>query len=181
MKKLNVVFADDFVEVPEWNYFEDELVKVFRLNNNERKTLHESTVAHLIAAIPFAAGCDDPFRTAILHLGAYMMELRGFEKYCSHLLFDDSNIMSRLDSISNFKGGDESIKEHGMIMLVLIMLEGYHKSQKKDAETGKYNPLNSGAWDYERIKQFYEAKLRLIKNPLLDGIYYNPILAGVWD
>ncbi len=77
MKNLSVVLKTDYESLPEWDYFENELTKVFRLTKNERKTLHESTVARLIAAIPFAAGCEDPFRTAILHLVAYMAELRG--------------------------------------------------------------------------------------------------------
>lgn len=128
-----------------------------------------------------AAGCEDPFRTAILHLVAYMAELRGFERYCSHLPSDDANMMSRIECISYFKGGDDAIKEHGMTMLILIMLESYHASQKKDAENGIYNPLNSGAWNYKDIKQFYEAKLALTRNSILDEIYYNRMPVEAWN
>ena len=175
MKNLNVISENDFGASFDWNYFENELSRVFRLTDDERKILHKSTAARLIATIPFAANCDDPFRTAILHLCAYMAELKGFEKYCSHLPSDDSDIMSRLDCISHFKGGDKKIIEHGMTMLSLIMLEGYRASQKKDLENGIYNPLNSGTWNYENLKHFFEAKLKIVKNPSLDEIYCNPM------
>ena len=76
--------------------------------------------------------------------------------------------------ISHFQGGDKNIIEHGMDMLALIMLKGYKTSQETDAENGTYNPLNSGAWDYEASEKLLEAKIKNFHNVILDGIFYGP-------
>lgn len=39
------------------------------------------------------------------------------------------------------------------------MIEGYHKSMKKDEKENIYNPLNSNTWDYTTLKKELVNKL----------------------
>lgn len=162
----------ELCEPPHWNYFTEELSRAFRLTEKESKELYKSTVARIIAAIPFVAGCESPERTAIAHLSLYEVELKGFEKYCGHQTSDDADIMERLKPIADFEGGNRDVIHHGMTMLALIMLEGYNRSRGLDFSKQVYNPLNSGAWNYKELKVFLTSELRQIEVPLLDEIYF---------
>lgn len=179
MKTIASIKSSNF-EIPEWNYLVEEAQSVFNLTESETERLYESKTARIIAAIPFAAGCEEAERTAILHLCAYMAEIRGFQKFCSHLPSDDESLYKRLEMISHFQGGDKNIIEHGMDMLAFIMLKGYKASQKTDAENRTYNPLNSGSWDYEASEKLLEAKIKNLHNVILDGIFYGPLADRGW-
>ena len=61
-----------------------------------------------------------------------------------------------------------------MDMLAFIMLKGYKASKEADAANGIYNPLNSGAWDYDAAEKLLEAKIKNYHNAMLDGIFYGP-------
>ncbi|MCF0124780.1 MAG: hypothetical protein HUJ68_03320 [Clostridia bacterium] len=154
----------------EWDYLISETSKVFRLTNEETEKLFNNQTARLIATIPFAAHCLLPERTAIAHLGLYLMELKGYQQYCAHLPSDDADIFSRLEPISNFWGGDEKVIKHGMYLLALIMLEGYKKSAKKDIKNGVYNPIAVGVWNYHQIKNDLVNKISKLDTGIFDYI-----------
>ncbi|MCR4579990.1 MAG: hypothetical protein K5681_06570 [Treponema sp.] len=46
---------------------------------------------------------------ATAHLCLYMAEKRGFQEYCAHMPDDDNTLLTRLDFISTFDGGDQQI------------------------------------------------------------------------
>ncbi len=50
-----------------------------------------------------------------------------------------------------------------MNKLALQMLCGYNRDREKDMINGEYNPLNSGAWNFEKLK-----------NELVEAILNNP-------
>lgn len=166
MKKLQ--------EIPDatWEYFVQEMKKVFRFTRKETKWFRNCKTAKLIATIPFAAECDEPERTAIAHLCIYLTELRGFQKFYSHLPSDDIDLFKRLGFISTFEGGNKDIIEYGMNLLCLTMIEGYHKSENEDKKMGIYNPFVSGKWNYNiclnRIKQSLDCN----SFPELDNLYF---------
>ena len=158
-----------------WNYFVNEISKVFKLSKKEYKELDNSITAKIIATIPFAANCSSPERTATAHLCLYMAEKRGFQEYCAHLPSDDANLLKRLDFISTFEDGDQLIIEHGMHILALIMLEGYYHSATKD------NPIVSGVWNYEQKKNEIVKVLRKIKVSELDDLADEVFaMSSVW-
>ena len=181
MNNFNTVSKDELVDwnLPEWDSIVDEISKVFRLNNEEKKNLYFSKTARIIATIPFAANCKQPERNAIAHLCLYLAELKGFQKYCSHSPEDDFDIYNRLAFIATFEGGDESVISYGMNMLAMIMIEGYHKSENKDLSNNIYNPFVSGAWNYKQIKNELSKKLNSFSNSLLDSCYYID-RGGMW-
>lgn len=57
--------TEDFTE---WEYLATETARVFNLTKNEAEILYNSNTAKIIAAIPFAANCKEPERTAITRL-----------------------------------------------------------------------------------------------------------------
>lgn len=163
--------------LPQWSYLLTEISKVFSLNSKEIEILSNSTTAKIIATIPFESNCKEPERTAIAHLCLYIAELKGFQKYCSHNKEDDADIYNRLAFISTFEGGNYQIIEHGMAILALIMIEGYKKSKQKDEKAGVYNPLVSGTWNYQSIKNSLLLKINKISVPNLD-ILLNADVGG---
>ena len=181
MNSTNLALKNEFdtFAVPEWDYIITELSNVFRLTKEETERLYSSNTAKLIAAIPFAAGCKEPERTAIAHLCIYEAEILGFQKYFAHLPSDDSDIFNRLRCISDFDGGNKEVIDHGMSLLALIMLEGYNKSKTEDKKNGIYNPLTSQAWDYISIKQLLLSRILEIDCPELDSYFIPPKLN--WD
>ncbi len=168
------------IEIPEWDYFVEEARSVFGLSDSDTERLYGSRTARIIVAMPFAAGCEDAERTAILHLVAYIAEIKGFQKFCAHLPSDDKTLYERLDMISHFKGGDKQIIEHGMDMLALIMLQGYRASQNADAKSGVYNPRNAGTWDYDAAEKMLEGRIKNFHNTILDGLFYGPFTGMGW-
>ena len=165
--------------LPEWDYFVDELSNVFRFTAEEKNKFYNNYTAKIIATIPFEAKCKEPERTAIVHLCLYIAEIRGFQKYCSHLPSDDDDVYNRFSFISTFKGGNKDIINHGMNILALIMLEGYKKSFKKDKIHKIYNPLVSGKWNYQSIKNKLLWEINKIEVPNLDWIF-TKIPLNVW-
>ena len=69
-EEKETVFTEKLNSLPDstWNYFVKEMKKVFHFTHKETKWFKNCKTAKLIATIPFAAGCDEPERTAIAHL-----------------------------------------------------------------------------------------------------------------
>ena len=132
----NLATKYEELEVPEWDYFVSEIQNIYRLTNEETEDFSNNTTAKIIAAIPFFAGCYRPELSAISHLSLYLNEKKGFQKFCSCTTLDKTNIFERLEPISNFRGGDKKIIQYGMNTLAYIMIEGYHRTEKIDAENG---------------------------------------------
>ena len=170
MKAAAIETIDD-EKFLDWDYMVCEMAVIFRMTEDESRRFAESGTAKIIATLPFAAGCSEPERTAVLHLCMYVAEIRGVQKYFAHLPSDDKDVFSRLGCIADFEGGDKDIIEHGMCMLALIMLEGYKRSECFDKTNGIYNPLVSKAWNYSSIKQDLEKKIKKISCPDLDEIF----------
>ena len=162
-----------------WNYITKELKIIFRLSRKELKWLKNCKTAKLIATIPFVAECYEPERTAIAHLCIYLAEIRGFQKYCSHLPSDDINLFNRLAFISTFEGGNNIVINYGMNLLALEMIEGYNKSKEKDKINNIYNPFISGSWDYEKIKSEIINKLKNSEYSGLEEWFNSP--AESWN
>mgnify|MGYP003419686877 FL=1 len=154
----------------EWDYLATEISNAFRFTNEEKDVFSNNPTAKLIASIPFVANCIEPERTAIAHLCLYVAELKGFQKYCSHVPSDDSDIFNRLAFISTFEGGNRANIEHGMNILALIMIENYKRTEKSDKEKGIYNPFVAGTWNYKQIKNKLLWDINKIEVPEIDWI-----------
>lgn len=176
MNTTNLAFKDDneVNSLFDWNYFVNEIGKIFKFTSEEILWFTNCKTAKLITTIPFAANCIEPERTAIAHLCIYVAEIKGFQKYYAHQPSDDFDIYNRLAFISTFEGGNRKIIEEGMNILALIMIEGYHKSEKNDSENNIYNPFVSEKWNYDKLKVEIENKIKNIHS----GYFGNFINSG---
>ena len=134
-----------------WAEISDRLSEAFRMTAEEKEWFCEGRIAKLIAAIPFLAGCEDAERTAVAHLGTYLLSTRETKRYFNAQPEDKASVLERLRLGSNFKGGDARIIEKGLCLLALNMVSDYHRDLDEDARLGKYNPIAAGAWDYKTV------------------------------
>jgi hypothetical protein len=132
-----------------WAEISDRVADAFRMTEEEKKSFAEGRIARLIAAIPFLAGCDEAERTAVAHLGTYILSLRETKIYFNAQGGDGLSVFDRLRLGTNFKGGDARIIERGLCLLALNMVSDYQRDIEEDAALGKYNPIAAGAWDYK--------------------------------
>ena len=165
-----------------WEEFVEKISGTFRLKDEEKKAFAENRVAKLIAAIPYNAGCDDAERTALSHLGTFMVAK---DKYgvsvFAHTADDDSDVLKRIRCISDFAGGDTEIIKRGMNLLALVQLEDHHNDIASDASSGNYNPVASGSWDYDKMKADLAAQIKAVDCPEMDEVMTVENLQGFWD
>jgi hypothetical protein len=132
-----------------WAEISGRVAEAFRMTEDEREELRGSRIAKLIAATPFLAGCDDAERTAVAHLGTYLLSIRETKPYFNTRPEDARGPLERLRLISSFSGGDRRIIERGLCLLALNMVSDYKRDIEEDERLGKYNPIAAGAWDFE--------------------------------
>mgnify|MGYP001344891158 CR=1 FL=1 len=130
-----------------WAELAAQIADAFRMRETESSAFKANKTARLIAAIPFAAGCEEPERTALAHLATYLIAgspscRRAFD----HKAADDREALARLAPIADFQGGDKKVIDRGMRLLALIMVSGYRRDLEKDGKSGEYNPLLAKAW-----------------------------------
>ena len=135
----------------QWDQIVDMVAEAFRFTEDETERFRSRAIPKLIAAIPFLAGCKDPLRTAISHLGTYILSVR-LPKVANTKPSDDEYLFRRLETINHFIGGDEEIIQRGMNLIALCMLCDYERDTEEDSQLKKYNPASSGSIDIERQK-----------------------------
>ena len=168
-QKVAVVRTRLFPEA-KWEEISDRVAEAFRMNVEERPWFTTGRIAKLIAAIPFLAGCEDAERTAVAHLGTYLLSTRETKGYFNTQAEDKISVFERLRLISNFKGGDSRIIEKGLCLLALNMVADYKRDIEEDALLGKYNPIASGAWNFEDTVVDLEYKIISIECEEMDRI-----------
>lgn len=136
-----------------WGDLAGKVAAAHRLTEAETARFKANRTARLVAAIPYAADCEEPQRSALAHLSIFLLSSsEACRKDFDHKKEDDGNPLRRLAPIADFQGGDKAVIAEGMKRLALAMLNGYEKDRGKDKASGEYNPLNAGTWDYEKTK-----------------------------
>jgi hypothetical protein len=165
-----------------WNGIADSLADAFRMQPHERQWFQNKPIARLIAAIPMMAGCHDAERTAVAHLGTYLLSLKSTKPYFNANAADDTDIFERLRLGMNFVGGDEAVIEKGMSMIALCMVIDYARDIQEDAKRGKYNPVDAGSFDYESIREDLEHRIEAVQCPEMEMILRDfDTQAGFWS
>jgi hypothetical protein len=163
-----------------WETLYASVAETFRFTSQERTAFAHNRTARLIAAIPFAAGCEEPERTALAHVAVYVTELRGGKRIGDHTPADNASPFTRLRLLSSFKGGNPDIIRHGMTQLALVMLAGYERTREEDQRRGVYNPLNDGSWDAEAMRLNLNRDLQACPCAVLDDILPSLEWDNVW-
>jgi hypothetical protein len=150
------------------------------MTEHERQRFRRGMVAKLIAAIPFLAGCEDAERTAVSHLGTYLLSVRETKPYFNARPEDGASPLERLRLGSNFKGGDQRIIEKGLCLLALNMVSDYQNDIEEDERLGKYNPIAAGAWDFKTMVEDLEWKIINVPCEEMDSIAPIRAIALAW-
>jgi hypothetical protein len=154
-----------------WTKLVDRVGSAFRMEEEEKRRLENNKTAKLISAIPFFAGCEHPERTAASHLGTYLMARDEHTKSIfRHHPDDDNDIYRRLRPIGNFHGGDPDIIQRGMALVALIMTSDHNIDGEADKQAEKYNPVNSGKWDFDELREELSAVVLQTPCPEMDKI-----------
>ena len=154
-----------------WHEMVEHLAVSFNLETEMRERLEAGNTARLIGALPFLAGCDHPVRTAVLHLGAYLLALtEGTKEYFLHTPADDESLDRRLQPIMQFCEGDPVVLSRGMNLLKLQMVAGYLRDVEADMRATKYNPVAAGVWNAEDLMRELRARVEAVDHPEMDAI-----------
>ena len=153
----------------EWENIAASVADAFRMDKEDREWFQNKNLAKLIAAIPYLAGCEDPGRTSITHLGAYILSIR-IKAVANCQPTDDADLFRRLEMINNFIGGDQAIIQKGMSLIALNMIADYARDIEEDRMFGKYNPVDSGSFDYEHEKNRLETIITSVECKEMDEI-----------
>lgn len=138
----------------EWEKVSSRVRAVFNFGVEKSEWLDECKMARLIASVPFIAGCDKAEETSFTHLAVYMMSIDDSTKEIYfHKTEDNTDLYSRLQPISNFKGGDKKVIQCCMDLIALCMISNYNKDAEADKAIGKYNPVDAGAWDHGAVSE----------------------------
>lgn len=165
----------------EWENIAASVADAFRMDKEDREWLLNKNLAKLIAAIPYLAGCEDPGRTAITHLGAYILSIR-IKTVANCQPTDDADLFRRLEMINTFIGGDQAIIQKGMSLIALNMIADYARDIEEDRIFGKYNPVDSGAIDYEFEKKRLETIIEAVECREMDEIMSkDESIRGSWE
>jgi len=153
-----------------WAEISGRVAEAFRMTTEEKERFAGGRIARLIAAIPFLAGCADAERSAVAHLGIYLLSTRETKRYFDTRPEDAVSVLERLRLGSNFIGGDKAIIEKGLCLLALNMVSDYKRDVEEDAGLGKYNPISAGAWDFESTVEELEYKIVSVTCEEMDEI-----------
>jgi hypothetical protein len=135
-----------------WLEISGSVAETFRMESGERIRLQNHPTARLIGCLPWIAGSRKPERDGISNLAVYIMSIRETKAWYAHLPDDDRTVYERLNHIMNFSCGSELLKAKGMALIALQMLHDYRRDQETDRQQEKYNPLNAGSWDYQKVR-----------------------------
>lgn len=133
----------------------------------------ENNLLYLTASIPFIAKCRQPERVALANMNTYCLisSKKTKTSLFLHNRHDDSNPLSRIELMDNYPDGDRQIIERGLALLALVMIQDYHKDRQNDKDTGKYNPLNSGVWNYKETRDSLIEKIQSISCVEMEAVF----------
>lgn len=157
--------------VEKWSKLVDHLAVSFNMESGMRRRIAENGTARLIGALPFLAGCEQPWKTAVTHVAIYYLALHeGTKEFFLHRPEDDAEIEMRLRPIMRFSGGDPAVIKRGMNLLKLQMVAGYLRDVEKDMERTRYNPVAAGVWHAGELIDQLRAAVQAQPHQEMDAI-----------
>ena len=159
-----------------WESIADELSAIFHLSKEEKEKVLKSPAARLTAEIAYLAGCHDPDRVAMAHVGTIIIASKN--PRFSHK--KNESLYNRMAVLDHYPGGNPEIVKAGMILLELISLYDHVRDIESDRKIGKYNPLLD---DIEYISE-RDRLLDVVNNfdPAIQEMYraYTEFLPFSW-
>ncbi len=164
-----------------WDHLVDLVSASFRMTDSETEKLRSSKAAKVIGALPYIAGAREPERVAIAHLGTFVLAGRDRSRLVfDHKASDDADVLARLEPIADHPGADKALVDRGLRLLALMMLAGYAKDQDKDRDAGEYNPLISGSWSIEPVREALLKDIEGVASQEMDAIVEPRDAVMIW-
>ena len=167
------------LEVFDWDGIVGSIAGAFCFDYDETQRFAAKDLAQLIGATPFIAGCKDPLRTALSHLGTYVLSVRLHDAALARPT-DDEYLFRRIELLGNFIGGNEELIQRSMNLIALYMLLDYVRDMVEDQHSGKYNPVSSGSFDPLAERERLLDEITRVPCPEMDRIL-SPGLSSDWD
>jgi hypothetical protein len=165
-KNTNLVNSDST-----WESLVCEVLKGMPGIEDNKDFILKHRLCRLIGMLPFIAGTDNPFRDGYTNLSLFLLsKFNPVTDVYSHQHQDDSDIMHTLIPYCHFSGGDEKLLSRGMHLVAMVLLMDYKINRDRDLDQNRYNPLNSGKWNYEDVMDTLGLCVRDISCPLMDNI-----------
>ncbi|MDC7222451.1 MAG: hypothetical protein PQJ60_01855 [Spirochaetales bacterium] len=157
--------------------------ELLNLSEEDTEKMRNNMISQIIVKLPFLARCDNPQRTALSHIViTYAASHYSCKKAFLHNLTDNEDLFHRLECINNFSGGDSKVIKSGMNLLAILMLSDHQKDRGKDLMQKKYNPLNTGTWNYDMIVSQLQEEIHELDCP---EMAYLPgeddVRQGFWE
>jgi hypothetical protein len=164
----------------EWKRLTGIIAAAFGFDTAKAARFSASSTAKLVGALPFLAGCREPERTAIAHLGTLVLASHPSAKgIFDHNEGDDFDTLARLAPIAHFEGGDPAVINRGMKLLASMMIRGYKKDIASDKKAGLYNPLAAKKWDASAKLGALASSVSSSANDEMDAIVASA-QDGIW-
>jgi len=177
-KTESAVSLKDFEAI--WCRISNDVAESFRMPEDEKQRFKDKAIARLIAAIPLMAGCENAERTAVSHLGTYILSNRETKHYYNPSISDNKSILERLRLISTFRGGNSDIINKGMALIALSMLFDYKRDVYVDETLGKYNPVAENVFHFNTQKKALEKIIQSTECKELDALFHDEDIRGYW-
>ncbi len=156
----------------DWERISSRARAVFNFGIKKAEWLEKCKTARFIALIPFIADCKKAEETSLTHLAVYIMFVDDSTKELYfHKPEDDEDVYSRLQPISNFNEGNQDIIKCCMDLLALNLIAEYQRDKDHDKAIGKYNPFNTGKWDYKSLSERLIRDIKGSITPIIENIY----------
>ena len=164
-----------------WSEITDLVAKEFGLSETRLQALRSKSIAKLIGAIPYLAGCDHADELAVSNLRHYVMSCGVGAKLYAATAENSDDVFGRL-SPAQYQGGDEAIIRRGMSLIALNMLADYQRDVELDQELGKYNPIGTGDWNYDEKLDELLTNVTSVECPEMDDIVeVHEIMDAFWN
>jgi len=163
-----------------WRSISGDVARAFGMGEAETASLAGNNIARLITALPFLAGCEDAKRTAVAHLGTFLLSIKETKPYFNATPRDSASLLERFWLIGDFRGGDRRIIERGMSLLALNMITDYQRDIVEDETLGKYNPIAARDFDFKSAIDSLEKTVQGIDCPEMDEIAPMRVFPMSW-
>ena len=158
----------------EWRKLLEYFKRGLRLTDDEAEKLEQCEVARYVAALPYAAGCMNPDRLAVMLVSLFVVEIRGESPFDTRL----SDMDGTLERIEPYfaplyaTGGNPQVIDKAKYILGMKTFS--HWIEETDA-----HPSNL---DFVKLRKELKAKAEMLPdNELLDSILtVDDGMANTW-
>ena len=154
-----------------WEYLVDEVLMGMPQYLDKRDTIVRHRLCRLIGMLPYIASTDNPVRDGFTNLSLFLLSKDSpVEDVYNDNLSGHKDIMRPLIPFCHFSGGDERLLSRGMHLVAMVLLMDYRKNRDRDLDENRYNPLNSGQWNYNAVMETLSLCVEDVPCPLMDDI-----------